>query len=127
LGEALSRTPPIDPKGIPCGDERITVPENDIFSFVLILYELVIGSPPFPKSMTQQDVAGILVLGNLGSDIPDSVLPKTKGLNRDCLITGYLEQLPFGEVFDRLEKMRFKLTPRVNSSKITAFVKETEE
>jgi hypothetical protein len=30
-------------------------------------------------------------------------------------------------IIDRLEQMQFKLTPRVNSSKLTAFVNEIKE
>jgi serine/threonine protein kinase len=126
----------IDPNTTPRGDahylapecyENIIVPENDIFSFGLILYELMVGEPVFPKSMIHQDVMGKLVLGNWEPNIPSSVHPRTRDLIRDCWAVNFLERLSFNEILDRLKEMRFKLSPKVNSSKVTAFVKEIQE
>jgi serine/threonine protein kinase len=125
-----------DPDGIPRGDAHYLAPEcyenvvdieNDIFSFGLILYELIVGQPAFPKRMTPENVAGALIRGDWEPKIPDSVLPRTKELICDCLAPDYRERPSFSEILNRLEEMRFKLTAGVNSSKVTAFVKEITE
>jgi serine/threonine protein kinase len=130
-----SRVLPVTDK-IPRGDahylgpecyDNIDDPANDIFSFGLILYELVVGKPAFSKDMNANEVAGVIVKENWQPDIPDSVLPETAELIQDCCAPNYRERLCFSGILDRLEEMRFKLIRRVNSSKLTAFVKEIQE
>jgi serine/threonine protein kinase len=104
-----------------CGENKI-VPENDVFSFGLILYELIVGEAVFPRSMTLVAIMSALAKGNWELRIPDCVLPKTRKLICDCLALKYRKRPSFSEILGRLEEMRFKLTPRVNSSKIAAFV-----
>jgi serine/threonine protein kinase len=107
--------------------ENIIVPENDIFSFGLILYELIVGKPVFPKSMGFREIMGKLILRKYRPEIPKWVLPVTAELIRDCLALNHRERLCFRGILDRLEEMRFKLIRRVNSSKLTDFVKEIKE
>jgi serine/threonine protein kinase len=99
------------------------VPENDIFSFGLILYEVIVGKPVFSRDMDFEEIAGALVLRQYRPEIPKWVLPKTAELICDCLAENYCERPSFNEILDRLEEMRFKLIPMVNSSKVAAFVK----
>jgi TPR repeat protein/serine/threonine protein kinase len=109
-----------------CYDGKIG-PENDIFSFGLILYELVVRKPVFSESWTQEDVVGEVVLRDSWRDIPDYVFPKTAELIRDCWTANHWERPCFSEILDRLEEMRFKLIEKVNSSQVMAFVKEIKE
>jgi serine/threonine protein kinase len=124
------------PVRVPRGDVHYIAPEcydniddpaNDIFSFGLILYELVVGKPVFSKGLTCEEIAGSLILGRWKLNIPNFVLPETKELISDCLACNYRERLCFSGILDRLEEMRFKIIPRVNSSKLTAFVREIQE
>jgi serine/threonine protein kinase len=117
----------------PTGDSHYLAPEcyyniiaqeNDVFSFGLILYELVVGRPAFERSLTPIQIAGILVLSDWKPTIPDSVLPKTRELISDCLEMDYRYRLWFSDVLERLEKMRFKIISGVNSAKVLAFVNE---
>jgi serine/threonine protein kinase len=121
---------------LPSGDPRYVAPEcyenivgkqNDIFSFGLILYELIVGKPVFPRSMTSQEISGALVLREYRPDIPKSVRPETAELICDCWAENHWERYCFDGILDRLEEMQFKLIPRVNSSKLVAFVKEIRE
>jgi serine/threonine protein kinase len=125
-----------DSPQVPSGDpryvapecyENIIGPENDIFSFGLILYELIVGKPVFSRSMESQEITGSLVLRNYRPEIPNWVFPETAELIRDCWADNHRERLCFSGILDRLEEMRFKLIRRVNSSKLTDFVNEMKE
>jgi serine/threonine protein kinase len=48
--------------------------ESDVFSFALILYELMVRKLPFSKSLKQSAVAKLLVLDDTQPGIPDFVL-----------------------------------------------------
>jgi hypothetical protein len=76
--------------------------------------------------MTPSEVAGAMVLENFNPDIPENLWPETRELISDCLAMDFDYNPSFGEIFARLEAMRFKLMPDVNSSKVMAFVNEIQ-
>jgi serine/threonine protein kinase len=129
----LPLSPPTDTVRLPPGDAHYVAAEcydnkygleNDIFSFGLILYEIIFGNPVFPRSMTPNEVAWVVVITSWDVEIPNCILPETAELIRACLAVSYLEWLCFSGTIDRLEQMRFKLIQRVNSSKLPPFIKE---
>jgi serine/threonine protein kinase len=97
--------------------------ESDVFSFGLILYELVVGSPAFSKNLSQITVVKLLVVDNVRPDIPESVLPSTKSLICKCWKRNPCHRPSFKQILDWLTAIKFKLTPNVNSSKLSRFVK----
>jgi serine/threonine protein kinase len=133
-----TRRIPADPGGVapspdvisrytaPETHDRITVLENDVFSFGMILYELIVGRPAFPKNMTPLQVQEALVLDNWRLDIPDNVIPVTAELIRDCVALDYRDRPSFTEILQRLEVIDFKLIAGVNSVKIASFVTAIE-
>jgi serine/threonine protein kinase len=98
--------------------------ENDVFSFGMILYELVVGKPVLEESMSGQKAFKCLVSKQWKLNFPDFVLPEAKQLICDCLNTDFQYRPLFEDIFDRLEEMRFKLMRGVNSSKLIKFVKK---
>jgi serine/threonine protein kinase len=109
-----------------CYDNRYSL-ESDVFSFALILYELVVGKSPFSKSLKQQAVTKLLIMDDARPDIPDFVLPEVAKLIRDCWATDPDDRPSFNQILRRLERMNFKLTANVNSSKLSEFVKKVKE
>jgi serine/threonine protein kinase len=109
-----------------CYDNRHSL-ESDVFSFALILYELVVGKPPFPKSLKQQVAAKLLIVDDARPDIPDFVLPEVAKLICDCWATDPGDRPLFHQILRRLERMNFKLTANVNSLKLSEFVKKAKE
>jgi serine/threonine protein kinase len=107
--------------------ENIARPESDVFSFGMILYELIIGRSAFPKCMTVSQMALALVIEKWCPTIPDNVTPATADLIRDCLAIDYCARPSFIEILHRLKAIGFKLMPDVNSKKISEFVKTIED
>jgi hypothetical protein len=96
--------------------------ESDVFSFGLILYELIVGKPAFSKSLEDAAIARRVGVENERPDIPDWVLPDVQKLIMDCWAIDEDDRPTFDEILARLEEMQFKLMPDVNSSKVFAFV-----
>jgi serine/threonine protein kinase len=109
-----------------CYDNRYSQ-RSDVFSFGLILYELLTGQPVFPKELTLDETMGKVAREHSMPDIPEFVLPSVRELITDCWAEEPGDRLSFDEIVDRLKEMKFKLMPNVNSWKLSAFVKEIEE
>jgi serine/threonine-protein kinase len=100
----------------------ITVPESDVFSFGMILYELTVGHLAFSKDIDPRQVGAALLLDCWRPNIPDTIIPVTADLIRDCLALDYRQRPSFTEILQRLELIDFKLIAGVNSVKIESFV-----
>jgi serine/threonine protein kinase len=101
--------------------------ENDVFSFGLILYELVAHQLAFPKHLDQPVVAKRLVVDNMRPTIPSFVLPPVQRLIRKCWKQHPGHRPTFNQILNLLEAMKFKLTPNVNSLKLFKFVKKVKD
>jgi serine/threonine protein kinase len=100
---------------------------SDVFSFGFILYELVVGRRVFRDDMSNDQIVALIVKQEFRPEIPDWVAIDVNVLMIDCWAQNPDDRPSFDEILDRLDKMKFKLHPDVNSLKLSAFVERLKE
>jgi TPR repeat protein len=125
-----------EPTVWPSGDLRYLAPEcysnqysprSDVFSFAMILFELIVGQPGFPENTNHITVAKAVVVDEFRPVIPDWVGSSTRELINDCWAEDPDDRPSFEEIVERLREIDFKLTADVNSKKLAEFVERIEE
>jgi hypothetical protein len=99
---------------------------SDVFSFGLIVYDLLTGQPIFSKELKPIQIVFMVAVKHELPDIPKFVLPSSRDLITDCWAEESGDRPSFDDIVDRLKEIKFKVMPNVNSSKISVFVTEIE-
>jgi serine/threonine protein kinase len=99
---------------------------SDVFSFGMILYELLTGQAVFSKELSRIKIAFMVAVKHELPDIPEFVLPSARELITACWAKEPGDRPAFDDIVDRLKEMKFKVMPKVKSWKLSAFVKEIE-
>jgi serine/threonine protein kinase len=110
----------------PEAHSNVYTSKSDVFSFALILYEILAKKSGFSKDLTAPQVMKKVVIDKTRPEIPDFVLPNVRRLIIDCWADDPDDRPSFASILDRLKQMKFKIAPKVDSSRVEAFVSEIE-
>jgi serine/threonine protein kinase len=104
-----------------CYDDNWST-KSDVFSFGVILYELLVGEPAFSETLTPYQYIKHMAFEKTRPVIPMSVLPFMRELIDNCWSDDPDIRPSFESIFQCLEDHDFKLLQRVDSSKVCHFV-----
>jgi hypothetical protein len=107
--------------------ENETGPKCDVFSFGLILYELVVGREALMKKWSQYTVMKLLLVDQFRPAIPEWVIPEVRELIDECWADKPDDRPSFRQIFKRLKAINFKVTPCVNPMKLVKFAREMKK
>jgi hypothetical protein len=92
--------------------------KSGVFSFGIILCEMLSCQPGFPRNLPGPQLMKMIVLDQARPVIPDSVDRKARGLIRDCGKQNAPKRPSFEEILERLDAMDFKIAAGVNSVRV---------
>jgi len=101
-------------------DARNCTQMIDVYSFALILYEIMIGEPVFPPTLCGQ-VLMDQVINEVRPSLPSSMNGTIKEIITKCWSRDPTNRLSFAMIFVKLKAIDFLITPDVDSAAVRAF------
>jgi serine/threonine protein kinase len=94
----------------------------DVFSFALILYELLVGETAFPRTITPMNLMK-RVAGQNRPSLPASMNVTMKEIIARCWSANAGARESFDEIISEFEGIKYRMTPRVDPAKVSQYVK----
>jgi hypothetical protein len=91
------------------------------------LYEILAKKSGFSNDLTALQVMKKVVVDQMRPEIPDFVLPNVRRIIIDCWADDPDDRPSFASILDTLKQMKFKIAPKVDSSRVEMFVSEIEQ
>jgi hypothetical protein len=102
--------------------EKNWTPKSYVFSFALILYEVLVGKSGISRESTSLRLMKDIVFNRFRPTIPNFILRNVRQLIIDCWAQNPDERPSFDSILDRLQQMNFEIAPKVNSLRVREFV-----
>jgi serine/threonine protein kinase len=106
------------------GEER--TPKIDVFSFALILFEIVVGLPAIGRTSTSEESGKLPANACERVEIPGFVPEFVFVLIESGLSVNPRERPSFNDISEALNKNCFRITDEVDSDEVSAFVSLVE-
>jgi hypothetical protein len=98
-----------------------------VFSFRLIVLELLTGRAGFSLDFTQLQLMSRVVMEKMRPDVPDFIAPKVRRLIWHCFGYDSAGQPSVVEIVERLAEMDFRTASGENSGKVGGLAKAIED
>jgi serine/threonine protein kinase len=108
-----------------CFEERGSTKMMDVYSFGLILYEILVGRSVFSRGKSVDEVRKLIREGNR-AEIPQTVPRNVRKLIKRCWSQNPEQRPTFEEVFGHLNDMDFQIVSGVKPEKIIQFIAEID-
>jgi serine/threonine protein kinase len=95
----------------------------DIFSFALVLYEILVGRPVFSAKLSESHVM-VKVCSDVRADLPGSMSDDVKSLITRCWSENRDKRPSFNNILAELKRIRFMILLGVNSVAVDSFLHE---
>jgi serine/threonine protein kinase len=100
--------------------------KSDVFSFGLILFEMLSGQPAFSPQTPDPILLNQLAFTEVRPEIPDFVWPCARELIRDCWAQKPCNRPSFEQILEDLDKTDFQITAGVRCGEVREFVKSVK-
>jgi serine/threonine protein kinase len=95
----------------------------DVFSFALVLSEILVGRPIFSAKLSEAQIM-FKVCSNVRADLPVCISHDVKSLITRCWSANPGERPSFSEILAELKRIRFKILPGVDPVAVHLFLRE---
>lgn len=89
----------------------------DVYSFSLILYELLVGRPVFPRNIQPLPLMRRVCEGNR-PEIPENIHPVIRDIIQNCWDVEPHRRYSFYDIYEKLLDINFQIRPNVDSSRL---------
>lgn len=97
----------------------------DVYSFSLILYEILVKRTVFPENIQPAPLMRRVISGTR-AEIPESIRPEIREIIERCWAVNPEERFTFDQIYQKLKDIDFKITPNVDSDQVKSYINEIE-